>query len=248
VSAVIGRRAEAPQDEPEVPEIPEWLVDELHGNVAFVRDAIEANPTAIAVVYARDGLRGVRRRPTARSKTRGSLHRARMAPRELRRRGDQPRVEEGGGKCRMTCKEPCTTTDPAWSFSHEPGPWTVHHEYGTVSPMLYPLTDCHGERQPLACCCTGDDECKTTAQRVNPSQAAGAAPWIAGAGVVHAPAPGTGPAAAGEWSRRFQVHAAIERRRSHEHQNTSPPRSWGPRPCRACCWPTPPTRSRLRAG
>jgi hypothetical protein len=55
VSAVIGRRAEAPPDEPEVPEIPEWLVDELHGNVAFVRDAIEANPTGIAVVYARPG-------------------------------------------------------------------------------------------------------------------------------------------------------------------------------------------------
>jgi hypothetical protein len=44
VSAVIGRRAEAPQDEPEVPVIPDWLVDELHGNVAFVRDAIEAKP------------------------------------------------------------------------------------------------------------------------------------------------------------------------------------------------------------
>jgi hypothetical protein len=42
MSAVIGRRAEAPPDEPEVPVIPEWLVDELHGNVAFVRDAIEA--------------------------------------------------------------------------------------------------------------------------------------------------------------------------------------------------------------
>jgi hypothetical protein len=58
VSAVIGRRAEAPPDEPEVPEIPEWLVDELHDNIVFVSNAIEARPLRIAAPYVEGRISG----------------------------------------------------------------------------------------------------------------------------------------------------------------------------------------------